>query len=889
MRLTWPLIGRAQEVAVIDAAISEAATSGIIVSGAPGVGKSRVVREALATVASRGCEVRWAVGSASARSLPLGAFAAWVSVPEADNSQLVHLVRDVIVSLTTTPPTPDAVVVVAVDDAHLLDDLSAFVLHQIIARNAAKVVLTIRSGEPVPAAVQELWRVTGFERLDLQPLSADETSTLLSATLGGSVDPDVAQRLWKLTRGNALYLRNIVEQELSDLRLTERNGYWRWTGDPTVPPSLADLIEARMGTLPGAVADVVDALAVGEPIELASLGRIAGPAAVEEAEVRGLIALGTVEGRVEVRLAHPLYGELRRKQSAATSLRRLRGLVAAELATADERDEVRTIVRRAVLSVDSDLPPDPDLLLRAAAGAMFLADAPLADRLAAAAVRAGAGMQAYSIHAFALAWQGRGAEADAVVAGTPTEGLGEADRVHLLGQRGFNKLWGLSDPEGAKEIFDEAARIATESTRSWCDAYLAVYWASMARPQQAIALGDGIDLEQLPGIVSAAATWALVVANGDAGHADEATRVAGIGGAYAERMATAAHMRLLIIDRHLGALLQCGRLREANSLVEQAHQQTLDIPGVAQLLSTAIAGRAAVGSGRLAEARPLLETVVELFSNDSNGFRYRYLIPLATALAMCGSAADASEALRVAAAEHHRSWGFINYERDVARAWVSAAEGAVSEAIAIALSAAEIARANRQFGSEVVCLQTAAQFGAGSTAARLGELESVVQGPRVGVAARFAVALAAGDGAALAAASDAFEEMGDLIAAADAAAHASTAFRHKDLRGSALGCSTRAEALAQRCGGASTPALRAAGTPVPFTAREREIVTLLGEGLSSRAVAERLTLSARTVEGHIYRAMTKTGVSTREELAALLTPVVNTATPHRDTHRPKRR
>ena len=34
---------------------------------------------------------------------------------------------------------------------------------------------------------------------------------------------------------------------------------------------------------------------------------------------------------------------------------------------------------------------------------------------------------------------------------------------------------------------------------------------------------------------------------------------------------------------------------------------------------------------------------------------------------------------------------------------------------------------------------------------------------------------------------------------------------------------------------------------------------LLGEGLSSPAIAERLTLSARTVEGHIYRAMTKTG------------------------------
>jgi hypothetical protein len=45
---------------------------------------------------------------------------------------------------------------------------------------------------------------------------------------------------------------------------------------------------------------------------------------------------------------------------------------------------------------------------------------------------------------------------------------------------------------------------------------------------------------------------------------------------------------------------------------------------------------------------------------------------------------------------------------------------------------------------------------------------------------------------------------------------------------------------------------------------------LIGEGLSNRAVAERLTLSVRTVESYIYRAMLKTGTATRDELAALL-------------------
>jgi hypothetical protein len=45
---------------------------------------------------------------------------------------------------------------------------------------------------------------------------------------------------------------------------------------------------------------------------------------------------------------------------------------------------------------------------------------------------------------------------------------------------------------------------------------------------------------------------------------------------------------------------------------------------------------------------------------------------------------------------------------------------------------------------------------------------------------------------------------------------------------------------------------------------------LIRQGLSTRAIAERLTLSVRTVEGHICRAMTKTGAADRDELAAML-------------------
>jgi DNA-binding NarL/FixJ family response regulator len=60
-------------------------------------------------------------------------------------------------------------------------------------------------------------------------------------------------------------------------------------------------------------------------------------------------------------------------------------------------------------------------------------------------------------------------------------------------------------------------------------------------------------------------------------------------------------------------------------------------------------------------------------------------------------------------------------------------------------------------------------------------------------------------------------------------------------------------------GGPWTPALREAAEPLLLTPREREIVMLVGEGLANRAVADRLSVSVRTVECHVYQAMAKTG------------------------------
>jgi DNA-binding CsgD family transcriptional regulator len=847
----------------IEAAISAPDVAGIVVCGAAGVGKSRIVKEALTAASASGCEVKWAVGTASAKGLPLGAFATWA---ESSSTDTLELVRGVIDLLTAAPP--DTTVIVGVDDAHLLDDLSAFVLHQIVQRDAAKVVVTVRDGEPVPAAIQDVWKSGQFDRLDLQPLSLEESTALLSTTLDGTVDSETARRLWELTRGNVLYLRNIVEQEIGDGRLTKQQGHWRWTGDPVLPPGLAELIGTRMGALPVSVSDVIDILAVGEPLELASLNRIADPAAVEEADIRGLITLEDVDGRTEVRVAHLLYGEVRRSRVAAMKLRRLRGLVAAELARSDDRDDRRVVVRRATLSIGSDLEPDAELLKSAARGAIWMWNLPLADRIADAAIRAGGGVEASLIRAYALSCLGRGEEADAVLADVPAATLTDLGRARLAFLRAMNSLFTLADPDGAKKLIDDASQCAAPEARICIDAFLTVYWAAMGKPQAAEESSENFAWDQLPDVVAARMTaWAMTVAAGDAGRTREAVAAAQAGYPVPIRSF------VIITDAESSALLLSGQIAEAQRPAELMRQRALDLPEPQFLMiARALKGRAALGAGRVDTACSVLGPLVDelLASGETNGWGYRCQLPRTIALAMRGVTDEATAELARLEGCYHPGWQYLGYERGLAHAWVSAAQGAVTEAIATVLSAAETARAKGQFAAEVMCLQTATQFGDGSSAPRLGELAAIVEGPRVGVTARFATALAVGDAAELAAVSEDFEQMGDLIAALDAAAHAALAHRRADRKGSAMTCSARADELATRCGGAVTPALRQASERLPLTDREREILMLIGQGLPTRAIADRLTLSVRTVEGHIYRAMTKTGAAHRDELAAML-------------------
>ena len=462
---------------------------------------------------------------------------------------------------------------------------------------------------------------------------------------------------------------------------------------------------------------------------------------------------------------------------------------------------------RAAFTQSAQFDSDPDLLTRAARGAAWLLDLPLADRLADAAIRAGGGVEANIVRAHVLSFLSRGEEADAVLAGGLNHEVSDIDRARIAFAQAMNRLFTLADPAGAKSLIDDAARTTTPQAQGCIDAFLTVYWAAMGKPETVRQISENLDWEKLPDVGAARATaWAIAVALADAGAASDAVAIAESGYPIPVRG------YYVITDAHLGALLLAGRLTEGLDIAAAGDRRSGNFPSSQfDPIFGAIAGRAAIGAGHLSTARALLANASEKFValGATHGWAYRAQISRTTALAMSGMTDESVVALAELEDGRHPGWRYLDYEHGIAKGWVAASRGAVGEAITTTLSAAETARANGQFGAEVMCCQTAAQFGDASGAARLRELVAVVEGPRADLAARLAESLAADDAAELASVSIDFEQMGDVVASLDAVAHAAVAYRRQGFEESASECARRASALVERCG-ASTPASTAA-------------------------------------------------------------------------------
>ncbi|WP_172671074.1 LuxR family transcriptional regulator [Rhodococcus sp. RD6.2] len=857
--LEWPLVGRSEELAFIDSALRRRdAARGVVLAGGSGVGKTRLAREAVALERRHGARAWWVTATECARAVPLGAFADLPLEP-GDPRETVHRAVDRIVEGNDH-------VVVVVDDAHLLDDMSALVVNQLVVQRRATVVATVRTGEPAPDAMAVTWKDEHLRRLEIQPLSECETQALVEVALGGPAERATVRRLWRLSRGNVLFLRQLVAS--STFR---RDGdVWQLAGGVEVPAMLADMVDARLGALPGDVCAVVELLALSEPLPVDLLDSATGRGSVERAEDAGVVAVEPSSGRLDARLAHPLFGEVRRSGMGLLHARRLRGEIATALANRDSRQPSDVSVRRAVLLLDSDLPADPELFVDVGERALALADFRLADRLGRAAVAAGGGFRAQAVVAYAAMWSGQPDIADVQLGALAELAADEDQFVKATLTRATNLAILIGRPDQARDVLgDGVDRVTDPILRNTLRALGAMIDSATDRLDAAHAVAvevlgarDSAD-EAVLFASCAQVLWAATTGCG------ELTGYAARGMAACDAVPEFGNFRVPLITQYVSGLIWAGHLDLAGATAADFCRSVGESPLAG---GTYLRGITELARGRLDAARTLLHEARAGMApmGRASGLAYG----ISTALTQCTAALGDLDSARETQAFMRRSGtpgsSFDRPLERLADAWVAAAEGSISTAVTLAHEAAVMAGKRGQHMHTVLALHAAARFGDRTVAAELGDLATRVDGPRAAVAAAHAAALAADDAQALAAAAAEFERIGDLLCAADAMAQAADSYLRDGRRVPAYAATTRALRIADDCGGAHSPALSVVASPLPLSTREREIVTLAAEGLTNREIAERLTVSQRTIEGHIYRASTKLGVNSRREFATVL-------------------
>jgi DNA-binding NarL/FixJ family response regulator len=864
---SWPLTGRERELTRIASARAEGAP-GVVICAEAGAGKTHLARHALEQAGGAGAFVAWVRVTGSSASVPLAAFGGLVP-PGTNLENEAGFIQVLINALREQAAGRE--IVVGVDDAQLLDPASATFLLHIAEHAVAFVIATVRAGDPCPDAVTALWKDGGAPRLDLGALSDADLAELVEAVLGGPLEHDAHRWLAQSSRGNVLYAQQLLAGALESNALRSEDGLWRLTGHPTASNSLRELIDMRMGTLSDDERRGLELVTLGEPLSLEEAANLLGTQTLGELEAHRLVvAESTAAGEGAVRIAHPLYGELVTARMPL-SWARVHSARLAELVAARSEHSPADTVRIARWLTDAGKPVPADTLL-AAAKATNLAGSESGVHFAQRAIEAGAGAEANMLLAAARTVHGRPADAEATLAEVEGEIEDRTVALEYLRQRTTGLQWGLSRAHDAVALLDRAS--AWWPQDDW-------------RRQVEILRLQFVALTEPPGTTAPALEQALE---------DDALSE------YARRWLK----RALAVD-----LFWAGRVREAHGLLPEIPQLPLrealdfldlgsytvvgrasgcDLAGLeremrdvferaAATADPAAAGLAAVTvavvnylAGRFLDCRRWLnEAIAQSERQDPFGTRQLALsLQVGVSLALADPARAALAAARL---ESEAAGIGAAAQRGVApwvargRAWAKLAAAEPPQAQDILLQAAMESAWAPVYEAELRYEAMRAGRPARELAPELRRLRARCDAPLTCAYAEHATARAESDAPGMLKAAESFAALGANRYASEATAHAAAAFAAEGRQDSARRAATRSRELQPAEQGVGLQQIEGIDdAAIELTPREAQMVELAARGLTNTEIADRLVLSRRTVETHIYRAMRKLGINNRREL-----------------------
>jgi DNA-binding CsgD family transcriptional regulator len=842
-----------------------------VVTGRSGAGKTALATACLDAVEQRGVLVARTTATRSSRELPFGAFASILPPDPTDDTHsredLGELLRRYV--RTVADRASGRRMVIFVDDAHLLDDGSATLLHQLALTRAATVLATVRSGESPPDPVVTLWKDGLAERIEVLPLEGAAIEELLVLVLGGPVDPSTVRQLTNRCRGNPLVLREIVTGWRESGSLVEEGGVWRLRGGMQPTSRMVELVAHRLGELTDPERTVLELLMLGEPLGQASLVELTDPAAVVALEGKGLITSRMSGRRLEVWLAHPVYGDVGRPGISAVRQRDLARSLARVIEATGGRRRGDTLLLASWHLVGGG--GNAELLVAGARAARFRHDYSLTERLARAAMAGGAGFDARFLAAEAAHFQGRPDEAEQELDALARCAIGDAERARVALARFDNAYyrWGradfdlidnesvaITDPVWQDELLARRLYVTslTSGPRATVEAASFLLRGSGPRRPAAYTV-IGYNLTRLGRLDDALELLSPPSGSEDIPASDEPTQQWSLFG-----------------NRAL-PLIYAGRLDEAELLLTRAYDQVADEPAAeARAIVAASLAALHLEQGRPRRAFLRASESYTLFRQLGRHYAARWpYAAAAQALGVAGQADRAAETL--ATLDALGLPAVLPNEADLlqARAAAAYAAGALPAARRHLEAAADLGEEVGDLIGAARALHGLARLGhARDVADRLAELATHIDGDLVATRAAYANAAAARNSTALGKVSVVFAEMGAFLYAAEASAEAAVLLRRGGEPRKAAAAEQKAAQLLARCEGAATPPVRTVTARADLTPAELETAVQAAAGHTNKQIASDMFLSVRTVESHLQSAYQKLGVSGRHELAEAL-------------------
>ena len=668
-----------------------------------------------------------------------------------------------------------------------------------------------------------------------------------------------------------MVLRELVTGALDSGALAADGGIWRLRSALRPTARLAEVVALRLGNLTDAERAVLELVAVGEPLGQAELTRLADAGSVETLERKGLITSLADGRRVQLRLTHPVIGDVVRAGLSALRERALtRSLAEVIEATGARRreDTLRLASLRLVGGGGSAA-----LLQAGAIAARGRHDHSLAEQLARAALAEGAGFAARFVAAEAAQFQGRPAQAERELAALATDAASDAERARVA-------LSASTTPSSLRAGYPTCGRSTmwpvpspTPSGATSCSTRRS-FVMSISRGPRAVAETASTSLRH-PGSDPLTAAHMILMFNlSRLGRLDEVTQLLSAD-PTSELIPAPDESWVLwgLFNVRVTALIWAGRLREAEELLTRAQGMVIDQR--AAEASAFVAERLAslhIEQGRLMSAFRRAGESYTLFQQLGRGFAAQLpYTAAAQALALAGQAGQAAETLTALSALGLPALLINETEVLQARAWTAAAAGDLPAARQQLEAAADLGEEIGDLIGAVSALHGLARLGhARQVSARLAALATQVDGDLVAARAAYASALAARDSEVLAKVAGDFEDLGTILYAAEACAEAAVLLRHAGEARRAAAAEQRAARLLARCEGAATPPVSHITARVRLTQGELDTAMQAAAGRSNKQIAAEMQLSVRTVESHLQRAYEKLGISGRHELAGAL-------------------